>query len=227
MICPYCGIGINVDWAEDAMMIPSEQDEEDEGYGQLYGFCPECNGYIILVQKGNEYEYSTHTHRGYLNNVIMQEQVYPKFIYKKNLDPSVPKKYCELFREAESVLNLSPRASATLSRYLLQMILHEELKIKKKNLEEEIKELENYSNIPSTLITMLQVMRRVANFGAHPKKSTNSNEIIDVEIGEADIMLDLINELFDYLFIKPQRQKDFLQSIKEKYNIEIEDKVNK
>ena len=72
---------------------------------------------------------------------------------------------------------------------------------------------------------MLQVMRRVANFGAHPKKSTNSNEIIDVEVGEADIMLnrrgDLINELFDYLFIKPQRQKEFLQSIKEKYNIDV------
>ena len=102
------------------------------------------------------------------------------------------------------------------------MILHEELHIKKKNLEDEITELETKADIPSTLITMLQVMRKVANFGAHPKKSTNSNEIIDVETGEADIMLDLINELFDYIFIKPQKQRDFLQSIKEKYNIDID-----
>lgn len=225
MICPYCGIGINVNWKENALPIPSEDDEYDGGYGQLYGFCPECNGYIILVQHGNEYESDTYGNHGYLDNITMQEQVYPKFTYKKNLDCSVPEKYCELFREAEAVLSLSPRASATLSRYLLQRILHEELSIKKKNLEEEIKELENKTDIPSTLITMLQVMRRVANFGAHPKKSTNSNEIIDVEVGEADIMLDLINELFDYIFIKPQKQKEFLQSIKEKYNIEVENNI--
>ena len=222
MICPYCGIGVNVDWREDAIAIPSEQDKENEGYGQLYGFCPECNGYIILVQQGNGYDCNSYSSRGYLNNVILQEQVYPKFSYKKKLDSIIPEKYCNLFREAEAVLNLSPRASATLSRYLLQMILHEELHIKKKNLEDEIKELETKADIPSTLITMLQVMRKVANFGAHPKKSTNSNEIIDVETGEADIMLDLISELFDYIFIKPQKQRDFLQSIKEKYNIDID-----
>ena len=221
MICPYCGTGVNIDWSEDALPIPSNEDKEEEGYGQLYGYCPECNGYLVLIQHGIGYEYNTYSHRSYLNDVKFQEQIYPKFNYKKTLDASIPQKYCELFREAESVLSLSPRASATLSRYLLQIILHEELNIKKKNLEEEIKELETHSNIPSTLITMLQVMRKVANFGAHPKKNTNSNEIIDVEIGEADIMLDLINELFDYLFVKPQKQKEFLQYIKEKYNIEV------
>ena len=44
---------------------------------------------------------------------------------------------------------------------------------------------------------MLQVMRRAANFGAHPKKSTNSNEIVEVEEGESTIMLDLLEEVFD------------------------------
>ena len=27
MICPYCGTGVNVDWREDAIAIPSEEDE--------------------------------------------------------------------------------------------------------------------------------------------------------------------------------------------------------
>ena len=75
-------------------------------------------------------------------------------------------------------------------------------------------------SIPSTLIAMLQVFRKVANFGAHPKKSTNSKEIIDVEKGEADVMLELIEELFDYIFIKPKRQEEILKKISEKYGIE-------
>jgi hypothetical protein len=66
---------------------------------------------------------------------------------------------------------------------------------------------------------MLQIMRRVANFGAHPKKSTNTGEIVEVEKGESDIMLDLILELFDYLFIKPKQQEQFLKKIEEKYGI--------
>lgn len=124
-----------------------------------------------------------------------------------------------MFHESELINNISPRSSATLSRYLLQMLLHEELHIEKRNLEQELDELEKGSEVPSNLITMLQIMRRVANFGAHPKKSTNTGEIVEVEKGESDIMLELILELFDYLFIKPKQQEQFLKKIEEKYGI--------
>ena len=68
---------------------------------------------------------------------------------------------------------------------------------------------------------MLQVFRKVANFGAHPKKSTNSGEIIEVESGEAEIMLDLLEELFDCIFVKPKQQEQFLAEVNEKYGIEV------
>ena len=68
---------------------------------------------------------------------------------------------------------------------------------------------------------MLHVMRKVANFGAHPKKSTHSNEIVEVESGEVEIMLDLIAEVFDYVFIKPKQEEEFLTGVKNKYGIEI------
>jgi len=130
--------------------------------------------------------------------------------------------YADIYLEASQVNNISPRASATLCRYLLQMILHEELKIKKKNLVEEIAELENIQSIPSTLITMLQVFRKIANFGAHPKKSTNSSEIVEIEQGEAEVMLELIEELFDFIFIKPKQQDEFLKKIEAKYGIKTD-----
>ncbi|MBQ9423245.1 MAG: DUF4145 domain-containing protein, partial [Pyramidobacter sp.] len=108
---------------------------------------------------------------------------------------------------------------ATLSRYLLHMILHEELKIKEHTLAEEIEKMEALNRVPSELVEMLHIMRKVANFGAHPKKSTNSAEIVDIEPGEAEIMLDLLEELFDFVFVKPKKLEQFKKVSQEKYGI--------
>ena len=217
MKCPHCATGVCISWKEVAFPIPSPDDEDDRGgYAIQYGFCPECEKLIITLQHGLEVGYTM----GYwIDDIDEESMIYPRHSVGRILDQYVPLKYAELFRESEEVNNISPRASATLSRYLLQMLLHEELSIKKKNLEEEIKELEGSSNIPTKLVSMLQVMRRVANFGAHPKKSTNSNEIVDVEAGESSVMLDLLEEVFDYIFVKPKQQELFLKGIEEKYGI--------
>lgn len=221
MICPYCGIGISAnwdEWDEDCYPVPSEDEDYDEGYNIVSGFCPDCQRFIVRLQYGNGYTDSQYGAE--LQEIDNEVLIYPKFPINKQINTYVPKRYETLFQEALQVNSISPRASATLSRYLLQNVLHEELKIKKKNLADEISELEKMQSIPSTLIAMLQVFRKVANFGAHPKKSTNSKEIIDIEKGEADVMLELIEELFDYVFIKPKRQEEILKRISEKYGIE-------
>jgi len=155
----------------------------------------------------------------WIDQIDEEQPIYPRYATARKLHEFIPHQYAELFRESEEVNNISPRASATLSRYLLQMLLHEELHIHKRNLEEELKELEGMNNVPSKLVSMLQIMRKIANFGAHPKKSTNSNEIVEVEEGESAIMLDLLEEVFDYIFVKPKQQEDFLKTIQEKYGI--------
>lgn len=217
MKCPYCATTVYIDWRKSAFPVPSSDDKDDRGgYEIQYGFCPECEKLIILLQHGLVSGYD----RGFwIDNIDEESMIYPRYTASRKLDPFIPLKYAQLFRESEEVNNISPRASATLSRYLLQMLLHEELHIHKRDLEGEIKELENRSNIPANLITMLQIMRRVANFGAHPKKSTNSNEIVEVEAGESAVMLDLLEEVFDYIFVKPKQQELFLKGIEEKYGI--------
>ena len=212
MACPYCGVGFRVEWDEYTIPVSSNEDEWDEGFNVKFTFCPECNNFIIRLQKGTDYDGEDIT----VSDDIL---VYPKFPISKQLNKYVPEKYRDLFTEASQVNSISPRASATLSRYLLQMILHEGLNIKKKNLEQEIIELEAIPHIPTPLVSMLQIMRRIANFGAHPKKSTNSNEIVEVESGEADVMLQLLEELLDFVFVKPKQQDEFMENIKEKYGI--------
>lgn len=226
MKCPYCNTSIHEEWIEKVFVNEKSSgfdrnDDFFEGYSFDYLFCPECENLIIKLRYskyGCELDDYDKFYMLYPND---EEIIYPKFPSSIPLNDAIPEKYRKIYQESEQVNNISPRASATLSRYLLQMILHEELKILKRNLDEELKELEKLNNIPSKLVAMLQVMRRIANFGAHPKKSTNSNEIVEVEEGESNVMLDLLNELFDYVFIKPKQQEEFLKNAEEKYGIKL------
>ena len=218
MKCPYCATTVHMNWSETALEnIHPEESYLKDGYAIQYGFCPECCNLVIQLQHGMSLGWNENG--CWIDQIDEEQLIYPRYATARKLHEFIPHQYAELFRESEEVNNISPRASATLSRYLLQMLLHEELHIHKRNLEEELKELEGMNNVPSKLVSMLQIMRKIANFGAHPKKSTNSNEIVEVEEGESAIMLDLLEEVFDYIFVKPKQQEDFLKTIQEKYGI--------
>lgn len=216
--CPYCGTRVYLEL--DGGGYQDQKNPKSGGYNVVSGFCPSCDEFVVLLEHGKKFT-RTFENEDQATAIDWTEIVYPKFGAGRVLDSAIPEVYADNFREAEVVLEVSPKASATLSRYLLQLILHEELQIKKRNLDEELQELEKQEKVSSKLIKMLQVFRKVANFGAHPKKSVNSNEIIEVEKGEADIMLDLLEELFDCIFVKPKQQDEFLENIKEKYGIEV------
>ncbi len=47
-------------------------------------------------------------------------------------------------------------------------------------------------------------MRNIGNFAAHPTKSDSSGEIVDVEPGEADWLLETLEGLFDFYFVQPK-----------------------
>ena len=59
----------------------------------------------------------------------------------------------------------------------------------------------------------IDAVRNIGNFAAHPIKSTSSGEIVDVEPGEAEWTLDLLEGLIDFYFIQPailQKKKNDL-----------------
>jgi hypothetical protein len=43
----------------------------------------------------------------------------------------------------------------------------------------------------------------IGNFAAHPLKSTNTGAIVEVERGEAEWLLDVLESLFDFYFVRP------------------------
>jgi hypothetical protein len=139
--------------------------------------------------------------------------IYPKNISRRPLSPDVPTKFADDYKEACTVLADSPKASAALSRRCLQSILREQAKVKPQDLSKEINEVLASNQLPSYLTGAIDAVRSLGNFAAHPIKSTSTGEIVDVEPGEAEWLLDVLDGLFDFYFIGPaelQRKRDAL-----------------
>ncbi len=103
------------------------------------------------------------------------------------------------------MLGDSPKASAALSRRCLQHILRDEAGVKKQDLFREIQEVLDSGKLPSHISGGLDAVRNIGNFAAHPIKSQSSGEIVDVEPGEAEWNLDVLESLFDFYFVAPAR----------------------
>ena len=76
-----------------------------------------------------------------------------------------------------------------------------------KDLAGQIQEVLDSKQLPSHLADALDAVRNVGNFAAHPIKSKSTGEIVDVEIGEAEWCLDVLEDLFDFYFVQPEKLK--------------------
>jgi hypothetical protein len=127
----------------------------------------------------------------------------PKSSSRVPLSPEVPGDISQDYNEACLVLADSPKASAALSRRCLQHLLRQYAKVKPSDLGKEIQEVLDNKSLPSYLSEPLDAIRNIGNFAAHPLKSTSSGEIIDVDSGEAEWNLDVLELLFDFYFVQP------------------------
>lgn len=103
------------------------------------------------------------------------------------------------------ILADSPKASAALSRRSLQHILREKAGVKKSDLANEIQEVLDNNRVPSYIADSIDAIRNIGNFAAHPLKSKSTGEIVPVETGEADWTLDVIELLYDFYFVQPEK----------------------
>lgn len=131
--------------------------------------------------------------------------MYPRSVSREPVDPAVPQEFAADYLEACEVLDISPKASAALSRRIMQHILRECAKVKEPTLDKEIQKVLDGNMVPSHLAESLDAVRTVGNFAAHPIKSTSSGEVVDVEPGEAEWNLDTVEALFDFYFVQPAR----------------------
>jgi hypothetical protein len=87
----------------------------------------------------------------------------------------------------------------------LQHLLREAAGVKAGNLDKEIDQVLASGKLHSTVAESLDYVREIGNFAAHPTKSTNTGEVIDVEPGEAEWTLDVIEALMDVYYVQPTK----------------------
>lgn len=153
--------------------------------------CPACGKFIVLLvlrdRRGRE----------------IRGMVWPKGVARSPLPADVPDQYAKDYREACLVLTDSPKASAALSRRCLQHVLRGEAKVKPSQLDKEIQEVLDSGKLPTHLAESIDGVRNIGNFAAHPMKSTNTGEVVEVEPGEAEWLLDTIEALFEFYIVQP------------------------
>jgi hypothetical protein len=116
----------------------------------------------------------------------------------------VPLAIANDYNEAALVLDLSPQASAALSRRCLQHLLENSGLSKNNNLNKAIEEAMG-KNLPSYITESLDSIRAIGNFAAHTQKSVNTGEILPVEPHEAEWNLEVLDMLFDFCYVHPAK----------------------
>ncbi len=122
----------------------------------------------------------------------------------------VPAPIISDYQEACLIKDLSPKASATLARRCLQGMIRDFWGIQKDRLIDEIKAIEDKVD-PKTW-QAIDAVRKIGNIGAHMEKDINL--IVDVEPGEAKLLIGLIETLInDWYIVKHNREESMKQII--------------
>lgn len=158
--------------------------------------CPNCQK-ISLTLDGIS---------GNLKNIFVP--VYPNSLARQ-FPEYIPLSIRNDYQEAYSILNLSPKASATLSRRCLQGMIRDFWGITKSRLIDEINALQ--SKVPSSQWKAIDSLRSIGNIGAHMEKDINT--IIDVDLDESQKLLKLIELLLEKWYISRHDEEQLLLDI--------------
>jgi hypothetical protein len=211
MTCPHCAATMHLveerRTGKRRLSLPDEDDPSDEFFEVRYGYCPACSRIVVVMDEGIVLGGGTTD----IDSIVL----YPKMSVRP-VATEVPDPYARDFKEAAAVLNLSPKASAALSRRILQHVLRDNCGVKPGNLGKEIDEFIQKPGVPTHLAEAVDAVRNVGNFAAHPIKSTSTGEVVDVEPGEAEWLLDVLDSLFDFAFVQPSRLKTRKDALNQK-----------
>jgi hypothetical protein len=211
MKCPNCNTAVRLDLKTSEAWY---EDNPRQGWDLAHDRCPECGRLLVFLRAGLIWVNETEE-RYSLVPPTRDELIYP-IGNARPLEPEVPEPHRTDFREASAVLSVSPRASAALTRRMLQSVLREKFKVGPADLVKEIEAFLALPGVPSYLAGAVDAVRHVGNLAAHPVKSKQTGELAEVEAGEAEWLLDAVEALLDYAFVQPRKLEERRLKLNEK-----------
>ena len=197
--CPFCGkeqsyseANTKCSCAPNNVNLFQKNDEDTIIY-HIKCSNTECGKYIIV---------------GRFFTTNKQFDILPQHVHK-NYPNYIPKQIRDDYIEAADIIELSPKAAATLFRRCLQGMIHDFWDIHEKNLNAEITELQN--KVSSSMWKALDGIRKIGNIGAHMESDVNL--IVDIDISEAKKLQKLIELLFDKWYIARHDEEELYNEI--------------
>ena len=207
MKCPHCTVAIQPEWKVGNIEPPTSREWEYEEYLMRHSLaaietawtwaatrCPACNKEIIVVQVIDVSDPFP---------PLAEYRAYPRIELRSLVGDEVPAELKQDYIDACNVLPVSAKASATLSRCVLQAILADQ-GYENGNLSDQIgRALADDSPgkaLTSSIRSSIDAVRHLGNLAAHPTADKDSLEILEVEKGEAEWCLDTIEALFEHYY---------------------------
>ena len=168
--------------------------------------CPACRQIIIkigLYVWEQVYEEFGWAWVGESSNEFI---AYPRVERRGSIGDGVPADLISDYEEACAVLLISPKASAALSRRVLQSILRDKgywSRDLSRQIDLVLKEPDPRKGLPTDLQKNVDAIRNFGNFSAHPLNDVTTLQVIDVEPEEAEWCLELVERLFDHYYVRP------------------------
>lgn len=194
MKCPHCVVEVHADFTDEFVSASNRK-----GCGRYwytsFMICPACGESILRIyaNPGGKPE-------------IQPFVAYPFATGRPPVPKEVPAHIAEDYLEACAVIAPSPKASAALSRRCLQSVLREN-GFAQKDLAPAIQAALDSKALNATLAENLDAIRNIGNFAAHPMKDTLTGQILPVEPHEAEWNLDVLEDLFDFFYVQPEKSK--------------------
>lgn len=206
--CPYCS---EVCFDDGTITKRCYESHDESGVDQVVGVDQEHMPDVVILELSkcpNCGLTSVRVYSHFRSKNLNFDFSYPKEDVK-NLPEYVPAAIRNDYLEAIAIVDLSPKASATLARRCLQGMIHDFWEIKEKNLNAEISTLKG--KIPSAQWNAIDALRKIGNIGAHMESDINF--IIDVESDEAQKLIKLIELLIDKWYIARHDEEELLAEI--------------
>lgn len=177
--CPFCGAFASQQWCR----IYDEEDQRNETLETAY--CARCRGCSVW-------------HKG--------KMVFPFTGNSPLPHPDMPENAREVFEEARSIANLSPKGAAALLRLALQQLCID-LGQEGKNINKDIGELVK-KGLPVGVQQALDAVRIVGNNAVHPGEIS-----LDDSPEVANSLFELINYIVDRMISQPKKLSELYASL--------------
>ncbi|MGR9252765.1 DUF4145 domain-containing protein [Rhizobium leguminosarum] len=220
-MCPYCNhhqIVVNENSHSGSAKLhigKSIQGETTLSFSAIRCVNPDCNevalsaAFVEALPRPN----------GWANGIVIQKwQLRPSNTSKAQPE-YIPSALREDYFEACAIRDASPKASATLARRCLQGMIRDFCGIAEARLIDEIRELTQRLNdgtaprgVEPETVEAIDAVRGIGNIGAHMEKDINL--IIDVDPGEAQALIELIEMLFDDWYVARHKRELRLAKVK-------------